>query len=92
MMEEQAPFEATNTMDDLLARKHDAIQRMLPTFPNQPDPRTDFGLMITAYGVDHVITFCHRRAADHDAHARWYRNMADHLMFGAPDPRVSAGA
>jgi hypothetical protein len=91
-MENQAPFEATNTMDDMLARKHDAIQRMLPTFPNQPDPRTDFGLMIAAYGVDHVITFCERRHADHAEHSRWYSAMAAHLRGLGPDPRVSAGA
>jgi hypothetical protein len=68
--------------------RFDAIQSKLPVFPNQPDQHADIGLMIAAYGVEHVITYCERRAADHAKHIAWFNAMAAHLRGNGPDPRA----
>ncbi len=70
--------------------RFDAIQAMVPVFPNQPDAKADIGLMIAAYGVDHVITYCERRHADHAGYAQWFNAMAAHLRGLGPDPREVA--
>jgi hypothetical protein len=69
--------------------EHDRIQAMLPRFPNQPNDREDFDLMVMAHGKQHVADYCHKAAQHHLHSADWYWRMSAHLRDGSPDPRES---